>query len=163
MMEHDRWRFQQLDLEARRQVLEDEVIVFSQHRGVRVKIVYDAAGSQTAPPDGTGFNREEKSGIELVFCTTVEADIGLIIEAAKSLGKGTPYVVIATSDRAVQERCKGPWMHAISSEVLLQEINGCARRLRAMLRGSQTQHVNGKRAGPLSANPDLKKLRDQLQ
>ncbi|CAD7696301.1 unnamed protein product [Ostreobium quekettii] len=159
MVVQNRKKLERLDLESQRQVLEEDILIFSQHRGVKVKIVYDAAGRQTGENE---ICCEKKSGIDLVFCTTVEADIGLMIEAAQSLLEGAPYVMIATSDRAAQLDCTGPKTRVISSELLLKEIKDCKKRLRAKLLESQTQYARGRLAGAMNSDSDIKKLRDQL-
>eukprot|EP00884_Botryococcus_braunii_P017339 jgi/Botrbrau1/4289/Bobra.0390s0029.1 len=142
-------------LDDARQMLLMEFAEYSQYRGVKLVVVFDALNHHRS-----STSREVVAGVEVVYTGDQEADLFLVTEGHTLIDKGCPEVLMATNDREIQDSCAdwGRRLHYCSSEQLIAEVSRAATDMAKEEKEQRWRRELGR--APLG--PDLKQAEPQL-
>ena len=144
-----------------RDLLIQELGVYSQQNGVRVVVAFDAMGAGGAGGGSEGGVTEELdgSGVTVAYCGGLEADSYIEAAVAEWLGRGYARVVVATSDEAHRAVVLGKtsasgaqvcWV--VPASGLIKDMASSRARLDARL--AEQQALQGGRLGAAVAAKD---------
>ena len=146
------------DGQEARDILLEAMCVYSQARGVRVVVAFDALGNPAAT---TTDEQLLKTGVTVVYCGDREADTYIEEQVQVWLDRGHEYVVVATSDVAQQavvlskkstlpnghHHVRSQMVHVVPASGLCKDIERTERELsQGLLEGgwrSGGPHVQG--------------------
>jgi predicted RNA-binding protein with PIN domain len=141
-----------------RLALQNRLCDYSHLRQVKVVLVFDAIGSGS----GTVIRTTAKGAIDVVYVGDADADTFIMLEVTALKERGTPQVLVATSDSDLRDSISGA--HIVSCAALLREVTNAEKEAAERIRASQLtpwQERPGIGASVLSQNPGLyKKLND---
>lgn len=130
-------------LEAQREFLEEALSIYSQRRGIKVVVVYDALN---AVSDSvyihirTSTRRAGVGQIDIVFCSDQSADLWIVkeVETLKKEDKH-PHIVVATDDNEIVSSARFKGGFPIPCSHIIDEMQQAEREVNNLL--SEPAHV----------------------